>query len=477
MRAVDAILRTLRAVLRTGSPPAWAAFVVALLARFWLIHLFPWNYSFDAYQRWGGREWLLVQGWLPATQSVVWAVDRLGGGLTVLYVALSVVAALAHAAGTRVAEWFGGRTAGWAFVALGVVGPFLAWSRVPYQEATFLLFLLGGLAQAASGRWTLADVLVGAVGLVRYEGWAFVLLYMAWRGSPRALLAGWGVAAWLVVYGVLGLRGHASSPVDFDDWEGLSERVTVGDWLNDVGGFGDQAWNAGTVPLAVAGVWGAVVLWKRRRRDVLFLLALLAAQIGITLVWIAGLEIATYRMQVVPAFLLGLLGAAAAADLWDHVRDARARRLVEALLLLWVPAQIDEGAREVRMSVNLVSEERAAVRAIQEHPDVVWWVEPRAGLGTRNRHDGCEALQGLMDDFRHGEDFFCGPWLTLEESLAARPKTNGLVRWADGDYEVWPQWPPPEGDEAYRRIVRVPARDQERTVSAGYAEPEEATPQ
>lgn len=473
MRAVDAISRTLRAL-----PPAGVAFALALVVRLWLVHLLPWNYSFDAYQRWGGRDWLLVQGWLPATQSLVWAVGKLGGGLDALFVLLSVVGALAHAAGTRVAEWLGGRTAAWAFVALGVVGPFLAWSRVPYQEATFLLLLMGGLAQAASGRWTLADLLVGGVGLVRYEGWAFVLLYMAWRASPRALLAGWGVVAWLVVYGVLGVRGHASSPVDFDDWEGLSGRVTVGSWLDDVAGFGDQAFSAGTVPLAVAGIWGAVALWRRgRRRDTLFVLALVAAQLGITLVWIAGLETATYRMQVVPAFLLGLLGAAAAADIWDGVRDARARRLVEALLLLWIPGQVDEGAREARMSVNLVSEERAAIGAIEEHPDVVWWVEPRDGLGTRSRHDGCEALQGMMDDFRHGQDFFCGPWLSLEEALAARPKTTGLVRWADGDYEVWPVWPPPEGDEPQRRMVRVPGSDQARAVSAGYAEPEEAGPQ
>ena len=35
----------------------------------------------DAYQRWGGRAHLLVQDWLPATQTMVWGMASLGGGI------------------------------------------------------------------------------------------------------------------------------------------------------------------------------------------------------------------------------------------------------------------------------------------------------------------------------------------------------------------------------------------------------------
>ena len=43
-------------------------FTIELLVRVALILTYPDNYSMDAYQRWGGREHLLIQDWLPATQ-------------------------------------------------------------------------------------------------------------------------------------------------------------------------------------------------------------------------------------------------------------------------------------------------------------------------------------------------------------------------------------------------------------------------
>ena len=49
-----------------------AVFVVHLAVRLALIATYPDNYSMDAYQRWGGRHHLLVQDWLPATQSILW---------------------------------------------------------------------------------------------------------------------------------------------------------------------------------------------------------------------------------------------------------------------------------------------------------------------------------------------------------------------------------------------------------------------
>lgn len=450
MSALSAVYRALLTV-----PPPVAAFVWGMLARLWVIWLFPANYSFDAYQRWAGRDHVLVQGWLPATQSLVWAVAQLGGGLTTLFIVFSVVGALAHAAGTQVAQWLGGRSAAWAFVAFGAMGPFVAWSRVPYQEATFLLFLFGGLAAAGSGRLLLADLLVGAVGLVRYEGWAFLPLYVLWRRSPVALRAGWGVAVWLLLYAGLGLRGYAASPVDFDDWEGLSERFHVGRWADDVGGFAEQAWAAGLVPVALASVWGGVVLWRTRRDDALLLGGMLAAQLGITLVWIAGLETPTYRMEAIPGMLVGLGAAVAVADLYDGVSDVRVRRGLQIAVAFLACTQVDESARQARMSVSMVAPERALIREIRSRPGTVWWIEPRADLGTRQRHDSCEALQGLLDDFRHGRDFWCEGWLTPEQIVTHRPTCTGWIRWTDGAYEVFPTWPAPPETVPIRVSARV----------------------
>ena len=57
---------------------AGAAFGLALAARVGLIATHPTMYSMDAYQRWGGRAHILVQDWLPATQSIVWLTDAVG---------------------------------------------------------------------------------------------------------------------------------------------------------------------------------------------------------------------------------------------------------------------------------------------------------------------------------------------------------------------------------------------------------------
>ena len=110
---------------------ALVAFVLALLARVGLIATHPTMYSMDAYQRWGGRAHLLVQDWLPATQSIVWLTDIVGGGQIAARVAMSVVAAVALAAGGLCARRLGGPVAGWAFLPVVVFGPSLTWTSVP----------------------------------------------------------------------------------------------------------------------------------------------------------------------------------------------------------------------------------------------------------------------------------------------------------------------------------------------------------
>ncbi len=67
--------------------PALAALLLALILRTWLVLAWPENYAFDGFQRWAGRDHLLVREWLPLTQSVVWVVHREGGGVVAMKLA------------------------------------------------------------------------------------------------------------------------------------------------------------------------------------------------------------------------------------------------------------------------------------------------------------------------------------------------------------------------------------------------------
>ena len=72
-------------------------FMLGLFVRMALIGAVPGNYSFDGFQRWAGRESLLVQDWLPLTQSVLVANDWLGGDLHSARIILAVIASMGMA--------------------------------------------------------------------------------------------------------------------------------------------------------------------------------------------------------------------------------------------------------------------------------------------------------------------------------------------------------------------------------------------
>lgn len=387
--------------------PALAGLMLALLMRLVLIALAPWNFSFDGYQRWAGREHLLIQDWLPATQSILWVVDGLGGGIVAARIALSVVAALACAAGVSLARGMGGQSAAWCFVPFAVFAPFLGWSTVPYQEGTFLLLLLGGLAAAVHARLRLADLLIGALALVRYEGWPFVLAYVLWRRDPRALRALWGIGLWLLLKQTLELTGHASSPTDFADWEGITERFSTAALWTSVVKLGGQAWLTGFWAVAVVGLIGAVAAVRERLRGAGLLVVLIGGQAAAVAGWLVGLETAIVRMQVVLGMLCGLFVATLAGRLWDA---GRLRPLVVVLALGATAGWSATGIMLAKRSIRSVRWEVALAEEWAAHPERRWLVYPRSGLGTRSRHDGCEILQGLTERI-HGRDYWCAPWL------------------------------------------------------------------
>ncbi len=395
--------------------PAAVAFGVTLALRLGLLAAFPGNYSFDGFQRWAGRDHVLVQAWLPVTQLVIAGVAALGGGVLSARVAMAVLAAGAVAAGVVVAGLFGGRLAAWTFFVPACYGPFLVWGAALYQEGTFLLVLFGGLALALSGRLALADVVIGLLGLVRYEGWPCIALYVAWRRDPRALVGLWGVLVWLGLRYGLDLEGHRASPADFDDWEGMGARTTLDSWSKDAVRLFWAAFQSGGVTCFVAACVGIATAW--RRRGVLLVAAMGLAQVAAVSGWMAGLEAATYRMLVVPVAIAGLLGSVGAAVVWARLPE----RLRPALVLIGsvlVGVGLVDAWRANEAEVERIAPELELLAVMEAAPDCAWIVTPRAQLGTRSRHDGCEILQGI-GDARHGDGFWCAPWGPAPRSTSA----------------------------------------------------------
>ncbi len=426
---------------RAGTPTLWlpsaVAAVVAFVWRVALIQFAPVAYSFDGYQRWAGRDHILVQDWLPVTQFLIWLTARLGGDIHAGRLVMSLVAAGAAGAGcwltqALAAERVGPReatTAGWAFVVAASFGPWCSWGTVFYQESTFLLVLFGGLALALGRRPLLADLVIGLLGLVRYEGFPVVLMYLLWRRRPAALVSLWGMALWLALRGA-GVQGYHASPVSFADWEGLADRFTLMGWFDDLYMFGYRVSNSG------GGVWigaAAIYAWLDRRSPLTLLIAAIGlSQLGITMVWLAGLEVSTSRMVVIPVVTASVLGSALAPLV------ARQRLLMYLLpvgLAVLLAIGLEDAQRRMRVETYRVRYEKAALRLMEECPGCVWWVLPRSGLGTRSRHDGCEVIQGISD-LREGEDFYCAAWVDPDEAMEFYSQCGGTIRW-DSDQRAY----------------------------------------
>jgi hypothetical protein len=414
-------------------------FAIELLARVALILTYPDNYSMDAYQRWGGREHLLIQDWLPATQSLIWIVDTLGGGIFMMRIVMAIVAALAVTAGAWVARHLGGAAAGWLFIPIGLFGPFLTWSVVPYQEGMFLLGTFGALALAleANSRgldrtapmWMIADITAGLIPLVRYEGWPVTILYIIWRRDPRACVALWGAALWVTLK-TIGIESHASSPVNFADWEGISTRFDPQILSSTLGRLWRHMLDTKGIALLVTGIVAWIHLIRRSRPSSLLLGLIFAGQLAALFGWLIGLETATYRMQAIPGVLLGLFVAASGGILWEQKRWP-IRSFIAIVAVFAAIAFVQQGFNNAYRSTRSVRWEARLVQEMEGCTDCRYLIKPRKGLGTRNRHDGCEIIQGLGTSL-HGDQFWCQLWGTVPDDFEA----THAARWRKGGYVI-----------------------------------------
>ncbi len=418
---------------------ALTAFCFALAERLALIATYPTLYSMDAYQRWGGRDHLLVQDWLPATQSIVWAVGLLGGDTTAVRVATAVVAAAAMAAGGLCARRMGGPVAGWFFLPVMGFGPSLTWTTVPYQEGTFLLFLFGGMALALQAhargepstarQWLIADLIFGGLALVRYEGWPVTILYMLWRRDRRALFAAWGMVAWLCVK-ASGTPSHSASPVHYADWEGLWSRTEWSSFSASLQKLASLTVKTGSGWLYGALIPALLVLARRRPAGAIFFVLVLGGQLLITIGWMLGLETAIIRMHLLPGTLAGLLAATALGLTWSQL-PGWSRWISIAAGIALVAGFSRQGWQNARVSIRSVKYEQRLVEKIHACTDCRFVVEPRTKIGTRDRHDGCEILQGIST-LLHGREFWCERWAPVSDGF----HPTHTARWKKGGYVI-----------------------------------------
>lgn len=439
---------------------ALAAFVVGFVARATAVFAFPSNYSFDSYQRWAAREHILVQDWLPGAQFFLHTMHRAGLSLLECRLGFSLVGAAAAAMVPLVAAALcatepARRRAAWAGTLAACFGPFVAWTTTFYPEGLYALVLLGALALAFRGRLGVADVLIGAAGLVRYEGWLAILLYLAWRRSPRALVALWGPAAWLLARAVLGPQGFAASPVDFADWNGAWARFDILRFIENA--------NQDFVRARISGgllCWGlaAFAAWRARGDSrALLVAAIWLGQLGFTFAWIAAIDSATSRMNALPVTLAWPLAALAVGEIASRLEHPALYALAAALAVRTGTEMVEDSTQRARTETQKRNGESRIAAHLDARPGTKAWVEPAMGLGTRHRHDGCESILGNLASL-HGERMWCAAWVPPPDAADLYAETNLLVRWSreTGRYLVTAH---PTGSVLDRELpVRPPMR-------------------
>ena len=392
---------------------------IAFCVRLGIVAWMPDAYQFDAYQRWAGREHLYVQVWLPATQSLVWLVGKLGGTPLVLRVVCSLLGALTIGMAVSLARsmYFDteldsshlilSNRVWWLALPFTVFGPYVVWSSVPYQESTLIFFLfLGLLLHKRHSSW--GDVAIGALALVRYEGWPLIVVHWILRRNWKAVLvSSWGMVLWLTIRQFELLTPYMASPDSFSDWNQLSEHLNTRKakhllrqlWLM----FDSSA--AGWFLLATLPV---IFRWRRWKYQHWMLFFAFLGQCAALFGWLFSLGIAFSRMMVLPVMLMApftLMGFVWALRRWNGWK--------RGLFITGLLAICGWTLRDVVIDIEAFNKhnrwERDLVRDIESCDGDVWSMYPRVHSGPRARHDGCEVVQGLTN-LRVGQDFSCVPW-------------------------------------------------------------------
>ena len=404
-------------------------FVIAFMVRAAAIVTWPHAFQFDAYQRWAGREHFFIQVWLPATQLVVWVCGKLGMSIFEVRFVFAAMGSLALAIASAVVQKLSGQVAALLFLPMCFFGPFLVWSTSPYQESTLLIVLFSGML-LNHVRPQLSDWAIGALAFVRYEGWPLIIAHVFFRRSWRALIALWGCVVLGMLYALDLVHPYQASPDSFADWNDLS-----GNLKPRVVSF--VAYRLGVITEFSGTQWlllGALFFpWLKNKTTTHWMLLLtVLGQLCATLGWALSLGVAFSRMMItiaVPASMLAVLFLAQRWPEWSRWK----RLLLVMGLLGWTAWTLRDAYVDYSSYSKGIRFEASLIEEMKRCPNDFWGIDPRRHPGKRNRHDGCEVVQGLSD-FRAGFEFSCMIWngptrpVTLRASWSEDDRTYHIRR-------------------------------------------------
>jgi hypothetical protein len=233
-------------------------------------------------------------------------------------------------------------SARWAMFGLALSPLHIQSSTTGASEAVFLALLLGSLTLLEAEQVALSALLIGAAGLVRYDGWIYAVLFAAllfYRSRDAVRSAGFAALALAPAMGWMAVNAHyagdALAPIHHIDEDHRSLAKMM------FSAFGGLRWRAyGLVywPFAVCGVLspglGAAAVWGAFR-------AMRRRSSGWELAVIAWLPLAyfTFRTSVLGDFRpLSRFAMVAAALSLVFARDVLARWMlapVAALVVAW----------------------------------------------------------------------------------------------------------------------------------------------
>ena len=134
----------------------------------------------------------------------------------------------------------------------------------------------------------------------------------------------------------------------------------------------------------------------KRHEMGIFLLLIFLSQVAAVAGWIAGLETAIQRMQVIMT-VMAMPFCALTLSQFKGIPRTGAILAGIVVMGLWTRHAMDTAARNHRS----FKAERTLAKEIEACEGCQYHISPRTGLGTRDRHDGCEILRGQHPEAWH----------------------------------------------------------------------------
>ena len=116
--------------------------------------------------------------------------------------------------------------------------------------------------------------------------------------------------------------------------------------------------------------------------------------------------------------------------LWTKT-NRMGRGIISILAVFAAVSFTKQGFNNAKRSTRSVRWESRLVETMNDCTECRYLIKPRKGIGTRDRHDGCEIIQGLSMAL-HGQKFWCQKWGTAPKDFEA----THAARWRKGGYVI-----------------------------------------